>query len=130
MIKRIWDITLTVSDLKRAVDFYQKVLGLTKKYEFKDYAGFDCGGIELGIKTWGERENPRKGEPSFSFLVDDIDKAYEELKAKGVEFVEPPRDTLWGARAAIFLDPDGHQIQLLQIKWKKYFETAQKGGEN
>ena len=30
LIKRIWDITLTVRDLKRAVDFYENVLGLQK----------------------------------------------------------------------------------------------------
>ena len=41
LIKRIWDITLTVRDLKRAVDFYENALGLQKKYEFKDYAGLD-----------------------------------------------------------------------------------------
>jgi len=80
MIRRIWDITLTVKDLKRAVDFYENILGLQKKYEFKDYAGFDCGGIELGLKTWGELEEPRKGEPCINFLVDDIDEAYEKLR--------------------------------------------------
>ncbi|MFQ6118214.1 MAG: VOC family protein, partial [Candidatus Bipolaricaulia bacterium] len=49
VIKRIWDVTLTVADLKRAVQFYGDTLGLQKKYEFSDYAGFDCGGIELGL---------------------------------------------------------------------------------
>jgi len=31
MIRRIWDITLTVKDLKKAVEFYEDVLGLQKK---------------------------------------------------------------------------------------------------
>jgi len=53
VIKRIWDVTFTVSDLRRAIWFYEEVLGLQKKYEFKDYAGFDCGGVEIGLKTWG-----------------------------------------------------------------------------
>ncbi len=47
MISRIWAVTLTVSDLKRATGFYEQVLGLPKKYEFRDYAGFDCGGVEM-----------------------------------------------------------------------------------
>ena len=34
MIRRIWDITLTVADLSRAVDFYQGTLGLPLKYRF------------------------------------------------------------------------------------------------
>ncbi|OQX92436.1 MAG: hypothetical protein B6D58_02940 [candidate division Zixibacteria bacterium 4484_95] len=75
MIKRIWDITLTVSDLGRAVSFYENILGLQKKYEFRDYAGFDCGGVEIGLKTWGELEKPRKGEPCINFIVDDIDRS-------------------------------------------------------
>jgi len=36
MIRRIWDITLTVKDLKKAVEFYEDVLGL-EKYQFKDF---------------------------------------------------------------------------------------------
>jgi len=51
MIRRMWDTTLTVSDLSRAIRFYGEILGLSLKYEFKDYAGFDAGGVELGVKT-------------------------------------------------------------------------------
>ncbi len=60
MIRRIWDVTLTVSDLKKSVQFYGEILGLQKKYQFSDYAGLDCGGVEIGLKTWGEKEPPRK----------------------------------------------------------------------
>jgi len=124
MIRRIWDVTLTVSDLQRAVHFYEKVLGLQKKYEFKDYAGFDCAGVELGIKTWGENEIPRKSEPCVDFLVDDVNKAYEELKAKGVLFLQTPSDTFWGGRTVNFTDVDGNVLQLVQINWQRYFSTC------
>jgi catechol 2,3-dioxygenase-like lactoylglutathione lyase family enzyme len=63
MIRRLWDVTLTVADLKESARFYGEVLGLQKKYEFGDYGGFDCGGVEIGLKTWGEQEEPRQGEP-------------------------------------------------------------------
>ena len=63
MIRRIWDITLTVKDLRKSISFYRDILGLQMKYMFKDYAGFDCCGVEIGLKTWGEMEKPRKGEP-------------------------------------------------------------------
>ncbi|MBO8183090.1 MAG: VOC family protein [Archaeoglobus sp.] len=94
MIKRIWDITLTVGDLKKAIDFYGSVLGLQKKYEFMDYVGFDCGGVELGLKTWGEMEKPRKGEPCINFLVESIDEAYKSLQQRGVKIIEGPKETL------------------------------------
>lgn len=120
MILRIWDVTITVSEIKRAVDFYENVLGLQKKYEFEDYAGFDCGGVEIGLKIWGEQERPRQGEPCIDFLVGNIDESYKSLTEKGVNFIQEPQDTLWGGRIASFLDPDGNNLQLVQIDWAKY----------
>ncbi|MEE8173850.1 MAG: VOC family protein [Dehalococcoidia bacterium] len=73
---------------------------------------------------------PGKGKPydamnnvgiaRICFAVDDIDKTYEDLKAKGVEFVAPPRDVELrpGAvrpllhRACFFRDPDGVMLEL------------------
>ncbi len=124
MIRRIWDVTLTVRDLKKAVDFYENVLELQKKYEFRDYAGFDCGGVEIGLKTWGELEKPRKGEPCINFLVGNIDAAYRSLKQKGVKIVKGPKETLWGGRILLFEDPDGNILQLTEIDWRKYFKAC------
>jgi catechol 2,3-dioxygenase-like lactoylglutathione lyase family enzyme len=124
MLRRIWDVTLSVSDLNRAIQFYNETLSLQKKYQFKDYAGFDCAGVEIGIKTWGERDKPRPGEPCVNFIVHDVDKVYEELKAKGVSFEEEPRDTPWGGRIANFTDPDGNSLQITQIDWPKYYEAC------
>jgi predicted enzyme related to lactoylglutathione lyase len=123
MIGRIWAVTLSVSDLKEAIGFYEGVLGLTKKYEFEDYAGFDCGGVEIGVKTWGERAAPRAGEPCIDLLVDDIDEVHRRLASNGVKFSEEPRDALWGARIAGFADPDGNRLQLTEIGWPRYLAT-------
>ena len=126
MIRRIWDITLTVKDLKKAINFYQNVLGLQKKYEFNDYAGFDCGGVELGLKTWGELEKPRKGEPVINFLVDNVDEAHKILQNNGVKIIEGPKETLWGGRILLIADPDGNLLQLTEINWGKYYEASAK----
>jgi predicted enzyme related to lactoylglutathione lyase len=129
MIRRIWAVTLTVADLDRAVRFYESVLGLAKKYTFQDYAGFDCGGVEIGLKTWGGLEKPRKGEPCIDLLVENVDESYHSLKARGADFVTEPRDTSWGGRAALLEDPDGNTLQLTEIKWKKYLATAASGAQ-
>jgi len=126
MIRRIWDITLTVKDLKKAINFYQNVLGLQKKYEFNDYAGFDCGGVELGLKTWGELEKPRKGEPVINFLVDNVDEAHKILQNNGVKIIEGPKETLWGSRILLIADPDGNLLQLTEINWSKYYKASAK----
>ena len=124
MIRRIWDITLTVKDLRKSISFYRDILGLQMKYMFKDYAGFDCCGVEIGLKTWGEMEKPRKGEPCINFLVDDIDVAYESLCMHGVEIVEKPKDVAWGGRILLFKDPDGNLLQFTEIDWGRYFKAC------
>jgi len=124
MIRKIWDVTLSVRNLKKSVDFYENVLGLQKKYEFGDYAGFDCGGVEIGLKTWGDLEHPRKGEPCINFLVENIDDAYKNLQQNGVKIIEEPKETLWGARIIIFEDPDGNILQQTEINWEKYFKAC------
>jgi lactoylglutathione lyase len=40
--------------------------------------------------------------------VEDVDAAYEELKAMGVTFLRPPTDQPWGLRTAHFADPEGN----------------------
>lgn len=108
MIDKVYHITFPVSDLKRAIAFYENVLGLKKTGEWPNYATFDVGGIQLGLEP--------KGKLEIFLLVDDIDKAYQDLKQKGVKFITEPKDKHWGARAATFVDPDGNSFTIETFK--------------
>jgi predicted enzyme related to lactoylglutathione lyase len=123
MILRVWDVTFAVTDLEQAVDFYENVLGLQKKYQFSTYAGFDCGGVEIGLVP-GRTTKVQEDAPCVDFLVRDVDQAYETLCERGVPFLKEPHDTLWGSRIALFTDPDGNVLQLVQIDWPKYFTVC------
>jgi catechol 2,3-dioxygenase-like lactoylglutathione lyase family enzyme len=123
MILRIWDVTFTVSDLERAVDFYAGVLGLSKKYQYSSYAGFDCGGVEVGLVR-GAPPSEQEGMPCVDFLVEDVDQVYRNLSRRGVRFQKEPHDTPWGGRIALFADPDGNPLQLAQISWRAYFAAG------
>jgi catechol 2,3-dioxygenase-like lactoylglutathione lyase family enzyme len=123
MIVRVWDITFTVSDLERAVEFYESTLGLTKKYQFATYAGFDCGGVEIGLQP-GSMSLELRGAPSVTLQVADVDRAYRTLVEQGIGFLETPRDTAWGGRIARLADPDGNVLQLVQIDWPTYFSVC------
>ncbi|MEM2105200.1 MAG: VOC family protein [Candidatus Bathyarchaeia archaeon] len=130
MIKTVWCVTFNVSDLKAAKEFYEKILGLEKKYEYPSYVGFDCGGIEIGLipnLEKGQKVGPLS--PSVEFLVDNIEEAYERLKQKGVKFVKELHEEPWGGRQATFTDLDGNIIEILQINWEKYFNAAAEGAK-
>ena len=111
MIENVYHITFPVSDLKKAVSFYENILELKKAGEWSNYATFDVGGVQFGL------------EPSKRFeiflLVDDVDRAYRDLKAKGVKFTTEPKDQHWGARAATFMDPDGNKFTIETFKKDK-----------
>jgi catechol 2,3-dioxygenase-like lactoylglutathione lyase family enzyme len=51
------------------------------------------------------------GIDHVSFLVQDVDSAYEELRAKGASFHVTPTD-FEGTRLAFFKDPDGLDIEI------------------
>lgn len=108
MIEKVCHITFPVSDLKKAAAFYENALGLRKTGEWPNYATFDVGGVQFGL------ESSRRFE--IFLLVDDVDKAYQDLKAKGVRFITEPKDQHWGARAATFMDPDGNKFTIETFK--------------
>jgi len=108
LIKRINHLTFPVSDLKKAVTFYENVLGLKKTGEWPYYVEFDVGGTDLGFEL--------KGEQQIFMLVDDVDKEYQDLRKKGVNFVTEPKDQHWGGRTAMFADPDGNKFILVSFK--------------
>ena len=57
-----------------------------------------------------------KGFAGTVFLTtDDCRASYEELKARGVEFSEPPEDRPYGIDSG-FRDPSGNSIRLTQVR--------------
>ncbi|MEP9381697.1 VOC family protein [Nocardioides sp. KR10-350] len=51
---------------------------------------------------------------SAFFVTDDVQRDYEELSARGVEFVEKPEQRPYGIDCG-FRDPSGNQFRLAQI---------------
>ena len=57
-----------------------------------------------------------KGFAGTIFLTtDDCRASYEELRTRGVEFVEPPEDRPYGIDSG-FRDPSGNHIRLTQVR--------------
>jgi catechol 2,3-dioxygenase-like lactoylglutathione lyase family enzyme len=109
-VKGIPYVRIGVSDMKNSVSFYQDILGLEKISEWPTGAIFDVGGVELGLEL--------KAKPEICLLVDDVDKAYRNLKDEGVKFVTEPKDQVWGGRTAGFVDPDGNAFEIESFQCK------------
>ena len=57
-----------------------------------------------------------KGFAGTIFLAtDDCHASYEELKGRGVEFVDPPEERPYGIDSS-FRDPSGNHIRLTQVR--------------
>jgi catechol 2,3-dioxygenase-like lactoylglutathione lyase family enzyme len=129
MIKTVWGITFSASDLKVAARFYQEVLGLEKKYEFSSYVGFECGGVEIGLIPKPKGRAQSNESTTIEFLVSNVAEMYAKLKANGVKFKNDLHEESWGGKQVAFTDPDGNVLEATQIDWKKYFEVSAKGAQ-
>ena len=117
MIKGIKFASVPTSDQDRALEFWTKKLGFIVH---TDQPFGDQRWIELRIKgsdaglvlfTPDAHRSHIGGFSHVSFYSDNVEKTYDELKAKGVEFAAPPKKEDWGT-SAIFKDPDGNSFVL------------------
>jgi len=124
MFKQIDYTMIIVSDMQRSVEFYRDKLGIPLKFQSPDWTEFATGATTLALHGGGiAREYQDTGDQSktagacsIGFNVDDVDKTYEELKAKGIPFVMPPTQREGEPiRLAMGLDPDGLPISFAQL---------------
>ncbi len=113
MIGKLGLIMVVVKDMKRSVAFYRDILGLQVQYENPEWSQLSAGNVDLGLHPEGEHLHVKPGGCQVAFFVQDVQKAAEELKRKGVKFAMEPRKEDFGW-LAVFTDPDGYHIQLGQ----------------
>lgn len=118
MIKAVKFVSIPVRDQDTALDFYTAKLGFTIVTDQPMGGPGAQRWIELAIPgaetrvvlfTPPGQESRVGGFSNVAFVSDNVDKAHEQLAARGVEFVQPPKKESWGT-SAIFKDPDGNQF--------------------
>ena len=137
MLKQLTYVQVWVHDQDEALAFYTEKLGM----ELRE----DVTVPELGNFRWLSVGIPGQdvsitlmaipGPPVFDqetrdqiqkllakgasgglfFATDDAQKSYEELTARGVEFIEAPEERPYGIDSA-FRDPSGNNIRLTQVR--------------
>ena len=128
MFKQVDYIIITVSDMMRSIRFYRDKLGLAMKFDTEEWTEFQTGATTLALHGNGapqassiidEQGKAYAGTCSIGFTVDNLEKIYEDLKAKDVNFLMPPTERLGeGIKLAVCLDPDGLPISLAEMLFK------------
>ena len=106
MIKSVKFVSIPVRDQNKALEFYTKKLGfqIMTDQPFGDgrrwielrIPGADT---EVVLFTSPGQEDRIGSFTGISFVADSVEKTFEELSARGVEFVQPPKKESWGTSA-------------------------------
>jgi len=119
MIKGIKFVNIPVRDQARALRFYTQKLGFTIATD-QEHGPAGQRWIELripGAETMLTLFTPPGHEDRvgtfvpLSLWADDVDGTYETLKARGVEFLAPPKKEPWGT-SVILKDSEGNQLHV------------------
>ena len=113
-LDKIGQIAILVKDVARATEFYRDKLAMKYLFSAGSLAFFDCGGIRLMLD---KPEKPEMGTSIIYFKVPEISEAHEQMKARGVEFVDKPHliarlpdHDLW---MTFFRDSEGNTLGLM-----------------
>jgi catechol 2,3-dioxygenase-like lactoylglutathione lyase family enzyme len=110
------------TDLGRARDFYEGILGLHLVEQDGFACVFDANGTMLRVTAVSTVSNP--GYTVLGWRVADIDAAVRAMAHKGVKFtrhegMDQDPNGVWAApggdKVAWFTDPDGNNLSLTQF---------------
>ncbi len=129
MVTKIDHIGIAVKNLDEALKFYEEVLGIkcvgTEVVEEQKVktAFLPIGDTEVELLEATDEDSPiakfieKRGEgiQHIAYRVDDIEKALEKVKAKGIRLIdEKPRKGAGGAKIA-FLHPKSTYGVLIEL---------------
>ncbi len=107
------NVMLGTTNLTRSIAFYVETLGLGLQFQNEGFAFLGGGGVTLTLSTAHTKlSDPVAGGTEIVFGVDDVTLAHAAVSARGVEFLNAPRNVTGERWAANFRDPDGHLLSI------------------
>ncbi|CAN5115876.1 VOC family protein [soil metagenome] len=109
---------VTVTDVESAAAAYTRTLGLTEvmNHGWIVTLADAENNNQLSLLT---NDLTAKINPSVSVEVDDVDAAYREAVAAGLDIVHPLSDEDWGVRRFFFADASGNVVNVLSHHSKR-----------
>lgn len=131
---RITLITLAVSDLDRAVDYYV-ALGWMLEEKLEVAAFFDMQGQKFGLYLRGKLAEDtgltedQMGTGTVSLAQNypteaEVDAAYDAALAVGAKELKRPEKVFWGGYSGTLADPDGH---IWEYAFNPFWELDENG---
>ncbi|MCP4387335.1 MAG: VOC family protein [Gammaproteobacteria bacterium] len=121
MTIRIDHLVLTVADIDRTVEFYQRVMGMNMVAFGEGRVALCFGQQKINLHQSGREFEPKAakvqpGSADLCFIIDDaIEHAIEQLQAQSVEIIDGPVKRTGASGeivSAYFRDPDGNLIEV------------------
>ena len=123
-IQGVSKVVVGVEDQARAKEFWSEVVGfaITTDVPYDDegrrWVEVTAPNGTILVLSENPEDRPRNGSDqlptsNFFFHADDVEKTYEELSAKGVEFPAKPEKQPWGWWS-MFTDSEGNRFALQQ----------------
>jgi len=137
MKPRINMITLGVSDMERAVQFYEKGLGLPRMPFEGGAAFFMLNGAWLSLYPWDAlAEDATVAATGTGFRgttlaqvvssKEEVLNVLDQAVRSGGQLVKKAQDVFWGGYSGYFADPDGH---LWEVAWNPHFWPGPKDND-
>ncbi len=133
-LKSLNHITFSVSDLKKSIEFYEKVFHATLLVKGEKLAYFDLCGIWIALNL--EKDIPgneiHRSYTHISFTIDEADyeEAVEKLKELNVKILEGRQRHPAEGRSIYFCDPDGHKFEFHTKSREDRINYYRKAGKN
>jgi len=110
-------VGIPVTDIKRAREFYEGVLGLTIAEEMMDgnWIEYAVGDNTLAIANVGAQWMPSEQGTSAALEVENFEQTVNELRRRGVRFAAEPFETPC-CHMAVVQDPDGNKLIIHKLK--------------
>ena len=116
MTSKLTSIVIATSHINKIISFYEK-LGLNFQKKTISLSGdiytTYSGGLEIAFIEKNQIQVDLQPKYSLSFVVKDVDVVSCELSRDGFLPILDPTSFVEG-RKAIFIDPDGRSVEILQ----------------
>ena len=114
-IKNIAFVGIPVTDMKRAREFYENVLGLTVSDDMMrgQWIEYAVGDDTLAIANVGEQWTPSNEGTSAALEVENLEEAIAEFEQRKIAYDKLDSPV---CRMAIIEDPDGNKLIIHKVK--------------